>query len=80
MIYLMIFSLILNFIASSTTTTTTTTLLVHVAASEGHIEVVRVLLNAGASNVVRDRWNQTPYDAAIENNYKAVAAALKIDD
>jgi len=36
----------------------------HVAASEGHYDVVKFLLENGASPVVYDRWDNTPLDDA----------------
>ena len=44
----------------------------HVAASEGHIEVVKLLLNAGASPLPKDRFNNTPFDDATRGNHKKI--------
>lgn len=40
----------------------------HVAAAEGHVEVVRFLVeNAGANPALKDRWG-TPADTQVEAN------------
>ncbi|CAI5522579.1 unnamed protein product, partial [Closterium sp. Naga37s-1] len=48
----------------------------HVAAAEGHLNVVKVLLQGGASPSVRDRWQRTPMDEARDNNHTVVVATL----
>ncbi|CAI5516497.1 unnamed protein product [Closterium sp. Naga37s-1] len=48
----------------------------HVAAAEGHLNVVKVLLQGGASPSVRDRWHRTPMDEARDNNHTVVVATL----
>jgi glutaminase len=37
----------------------------HIAACEGHLQVVRVLVEAGHPLNVRDRWNHTPLHEAV---------------
>lgn len=50
----------------------------HVAAAEGHTEVVRFLLeNAGANPNVRDRWGSSPLDEARRHNRDAVVQMLQ---
>ncbi|KAG9341347.1 hypothetical protein JZ751_019452 [Albula glossodonta] len=42
----------------------------HVAASEGHVEVIRFLIeNAGAHISTNDRWGNTPLQEAVRNNH-----------
>jgi len=36
----------------------------HLAVTEGHVEVVRLLLDAGAQFDITDRWDKTPFDDA----------------
>ena len=51
----------------------------HLAANEGHLEVVQVLCEAGADVNVRDRWGDRPLDDArkAKKNSKAIAKVLK---
>uniref|UniRef100_A0A3B3ZW14 glutaminase n=1 Tax=Periophthalmus magnuspinnatus TaxID=409849 RepID=A0A3B3ZW14_9GOBI len=50
----------------------------HVAAAEGHVEVVGFLLDACKVNPVpRDRWGNTPLDEAIHFGHKAVIELLQ---
>jgi glutaminase len=39
----------------------------HIACSEGHHDVVKLLLQKGAQVSVIDRWKNTPLDDAISN-------------
>ena len=48
----------------------------HFAAKENKIEVVKNLLEKGASPMVRDQWRQTPYRIARDNGNKEVAKLL----
>jgi ankyrin repeat protein len=47
------------------------------AASEGHLEVVRLLLDRGAKADIRDVDDDTAYDFAIKNGHQEVAQLLK---
>ena len=49
----------------------------HVAASEGCLELVRVLLNAGAGASRSDRWGGSPLDDAMRHRHAATAALLR---
>lgn len=50
----------------------------HVAAAEGHTEVVRFLLEACKVNPVpKDRWGNTPMDEAIHFGHHDVVTILK---
>eukprot|EP00026_Physarum_polycephalum_P002866 Phypoly_transcript_02875.p1 GENE.Phypoly_transcript_02875~~Phypoly_transcript_02875.p1 ORF type:complete len:834 (-),score=168.92 Phypoly_transcript_02875:78-2579(-) len=48
----------------------------HVAASEGHIDVVRILIREGADLNFADRYNATPLDDAIHHGHQDVAKLL----
>ncbi len=48
----------------------------HIAASEGNVAVVELLMQNGASIHQRDRNNDTPLMCAIENGYPDVIKAL----
>lgn len=48
----------------------------HIAASEGHERVVRVLLTNGADPDMRDRWGLTPYASAVKFRQRATAFLL----
>jgi len=48
----------------------------HRAAALGHIEVVKVLLNAGASPRQRDMGGETALHKACQNGHKDVAQIL----
>ncbi len=37
----------------------------HIAAAEHHQDIVKFLLKSGADVTLRDRWNHTPYDWAV---------------
>lgn len=49
----------------------------HLAAVEGHLEVVEMLLRNGANVNVEDRWGSKPYDEAVKNNYTEIAGILR---
>ncbi|KAH7700457.1 glutaminase kidney isoform [Aphelenchoides avenae] len=50
----------------------------HLAASEGHIETVKFLINIARVQVdPRDRWNRTPMDDARSFGYPQIAALLE---
>lgn len=49
----------------------------HLASSEGRLEVVELLLKKGANVHVEDRWGGTPLDDAIRENHEAVVTVLK---
>lgn len=48
----------------------------HLAAVQGHIDVVEILLQAGADAQVRDRWGATPRDEALKQDQTAVVDEL----
>ncbi|MCB9749562.1 MAG: glutaminase A [Myxococcales bacterium] len=48
----------------------------HLAAAEGHADVVAALLDAGV-NPTKDRWGGTPLDDAEKGEHAAVVALLK---
>jgi len=49
----------------------------HLAASEGHIDVVTFLCKRGANVNVEDRWGGRPLDDALEKDNKRVAEVLR---
>ncbi|KAL2093577.1 hypothetical protein ACEWY4_010889 [Coilia grayii] len=50
----------------------------HVAASEGHLEVIKFLMeNTGASCLVKDRWGNTALQEAARCNQRSAAQLLK---
>lgn len=49
---------------------------VHVAAEEGHLECVNLLIEAGADVTVLDEEDRTPLLLAVKGNYGEVASAL----
>lgn len=49
----------------------------HIAAGEGQVELVRLLLAAGADPAARDGDGRTPADVAAEANHAAAAALLQ---
>jgi len=49
----------------------------HIAAAEGHFELVKTLVEAGADINSMDRWGGTPLDDAIRHGFERVAAFLK---
>ncbi|KAL8243769.1 hypothetical protein R6Q59_010027 [Mikania micrantha] len=48
----------------------------HLAASCGHVEAVKVLLSHRASQNVRDRWHRTPLEAAESEGHADVVTLL----
>eukprot|EP01063_Lacrimia_lanifica_P027493 TRINITY_DN386_c0_g1_i2.p2 TRINITY_DN386_c0_g1~~TRINITY_DN386_c0_g1_i2.p2 ORF type:complete len:836 (+),score=420.59 TRINITY_DN386_c0_g1_i2:82-2589(+) len=49
----------------------------HLAAEEGHLEAVKVLVEAGAHTNCADRWGTTPLSGAVQNGHSEVADYLK---
>jgi ammonium transporter Rh len=49
---------------------------VHIAAAEGQVEAVKILISHGANVNVIDRWNVTPLDSAAVAGQTAAAKAL----
>lgn len=49
----------------------------HIAASDGSLEMVKLLLEFGASPLAKDRWNSTPIDDARRSNHPAIAELLE---
>jgi glutaminase len=49
----------------------------HLAASEGHIEIVKYLLEQNASIIVKDRWNNTPLEDSIRHKNNEITVLLK---
>lgn len=49
----------------------------HVAASEGNIEVAKLLVERGASTEARDRWGSTPVLEALVAGHKNLAKMLR---
>ena len=48
----------------------------HVAACEGHLELVKLLLKNGARPEAKDRWRRTSYDEAKRMGYPEVQKAI----
>nr|AEI30666.1 ankyrin 23/unc44 [uncultured microorganism] len=48
----------------------------HIAASKGHLAVVRHLLEEGAAVDVPDKWGESPLQFAVRSGHLAVAEAL----
>ncbi|VVU95304.1 Glutaminase [seawater metagenome] len=48
----------------------------HLAASEGKESVIRFLLSKNCNILTKDRWGNTAYDDAIENNHQNIIALL----
>jgi len=48
----------------------------HLAASEGQLDVVRLLIERGADVSARDRWGGTPLDDARRHGHRAVEELL----
>ena len=49
----------------------------HLAASEGHLEVVKYLVNKGVDITPKDRWGNTALADAILNKQDHIALYLK---
>ena len=49
----------------------------HYAAENGHLETVKVLLDKGADQTLRDRWRRSPMDLADSNRRYDVRLLLK---
>jgi len=49
----------------------------HVAAAEGNLSTVQLLLSANADVAAADRWGHTPMDEAAANNLHDIMAALR---
>ena len=49
----------------------------HLAAGEGHTEVVKALCEAGANVNVEDRWSRRPLDDAFSSNHEQVIKVLE---
>ncbi|GJD12563.1 Probable serine/threonine-protein kinase WNK2 [Galdieria sulphuraria] len=49
----------------------------HVAASEGNVEVAKLLVERGASTEARDRWGSTPVLEALVAGHKSLAKMLR---
>ena len=49
----------------------------HVAASDGHLEVVKLLISKGASPNQSDRWGGSPLDDAMRERHTDVAEYLR---
>jgi glutaminase len=49
----------------------------HLAASEGQIEVVKHLITKEVSLNPKDRWENTPLDDAIKSNHKDIQILLE---
>jgi ankyrin repeat protein/DNA-binding XRE family transcriptional regulator len=50
----------------------------HLAAAEGHIEVVAFLLGEGVRTDRRDRWAATPFDSAVQYGWAEIAELLRV--
>lgn len=44
----------------------------HFASWEGHLEIVKLLLEKGAKINIKDQYNETPLHYAIKNNHLEV--------
>ena len=49
----------------------------HIASCDGHLEVVRYLLDWGAPVHIRDRYGHSPLDDAIKFNHLEVIQLLR---
>ena len=50
---------------------------IHLAASEGHLEVIEYLCLSGLRNINPiDKWNNTPLDDAIRGNFGTILCHL----
>jgi len=46
----------------------------HIAASDGHLDACKLLVEAGASPHAKDRWGHTPFDDAAVRSHDAIVA------
>eukprot|EP00871_Galdieria_phlegrea_P001829 jgi/Galph1/2647/GphlegSOOS_G1277.1 len=49
----------------------------HIASSEGHVVMVKLFLERGASTQALDRWHHSPLDDAVSNKHNEVIALFK---
>ncbi|WP_432773313.1 glutaminase A [Francisella salimarina] len=49
----------------------------HLAAAEGHEDVVKYLIRKGANPTIKDRWGKTPLDDARANSYSHIVRLLE---
>lgn len=49
----------------------------HIAASEGHLNIVKILIESGADINVKDKWGETALDNAIKFDHTDVSNYLK---
>ena len=49
----------------------------HVASAEGHVKLVRLLLDNGAQVGLKDRWGKTPLDEAKDNKHEEIIKLLQ---
>ena len=49
----------------------------HIAASEGSLEVVKILIDAGSGVNAVDRWKSTPLHEALQNSHDEVAEYIR---
>ncbi|CAK0878587.1 unnamed protein product [Prorocentrum cordatum] len=49
----------------------------HIAAAEGHLSTVELLISARADVTTTDRWGHTPLDGAADNSFTDIVAALR---
>lgn len=49
----------------------------HLACVEGHLEIVQILLDAGADTEVEDRWGRSPLEEAEAGGWKEIVDILK---
>lgn len=50
----------------------------HLACVEGRVDIVKILLQAGASPTVRDRWGSTPADEARKAGYPNIVDEIAL--
>lgn len=50
---------------------------IHLAAAEGHLQVVQYIVNQGGDYAPKDRWNSTPLDDAKRHKHKEVQEFLE---
>jgi len=49
----------------------------HIAAAEGNLSTVELLISARADVTTTDRWGHTPLDGAADNSFTDIVAALR---